>query len=67
MAISGRLLRMRDGFGGGAGAEGDFHDVQSAGEQGLGQRHGVVRLVNHRHANQPLFEKGFGVHKIVGG
>ena len=53
-----------DGLGGGGGAEGDFHDFQSAGEQRLGQWHGVLGPVNCRDAKQPLFEKRFGVHKI---
>ena len=54
-----------DGFRRAGGAERDFHDLQAAGQQRLGQRHGVVRLVNDRHADQPLGEKGFCVHNFV--
>ena len=55
-----------DGFGGAGGAEGDFHAFQSARQQGFRQRHGVVRLVNDRDADDPLLEKILGVHKCPG-
>ena len=47
-----------DGLGGGGGAESDFDDVQSAGEQGLSERHGVIRVVNDGDADEAGFEKG---------
>ena len=67
MDICGTLLAdALDGFGGGGGAEGDFHDAQAAGEQRLGQRHGVVGAVQRRDAEEPLFEERFGIHKWSG-
>lgn len=55
-----------DGFFGGGGAEGDFHDVEAAGEQGFGEGFGGFDVVEHDDGDDAFGEDAFDHGGSVG-